>query len=91
MEALHRGKGGVGAVGLDHGPSDLGQVLDNELDPAHVGLCGCVQDRGEDSVFISQSFICLFADLMNRPKALSFFRLSRYDISWYSDSFLSFM
>ena len=43
------------------------------------------------SVFISQSFICFFADLMKRPKALSFFRLSTYDISWYSDSFLSFI
>ena len=28
-----------------------------------------------------QFFMCFFADLMNRPKALSFFRLSRYDIS----------
>ena len=38
-----------------------------------------------------QSFICSMADLMKRPKALSFFRLSTYDISWYSDSFLSFI
>ena len=36
-----------------------------------------------------QSFIRFFAPLIKRPKALSFFRLSRYDISWYSDSFLS--
>jgi hypothetical protein len=28
-----------------------------------------------------QSFICFFAALMSRPKALFFFRLSRYDIS----------
>ena len=41
------------------------------------------------SVFVFQSFIRFLADLMNRPKALSFLRLSRYDISWYSDSFLS--
>ena len=27
---------------------------------------------------------------MKRPNALSLFRLSRYDSSWYSDSFLSF-
>ena len=48
MEGLHRGKGGVGAVGLDHGFFDLAQVLDNELDPAQVGLCGGFQDGGED-------------------------------------------
>ena len=28
-----------------------------------------------------QSLICFLADLMKRPNALSFFRLSRYDIS----------
>jgi hypothetical protein len=38
-----------------------------------------------------QPFMCFLADLMKRPNALSFFRLSRYDISWYSDSFLSFI
>ncbi len=37
----------------------------------------------------SQSLMCFFTDLMNRPKALSFLRLSRYDIPWYSDSLLS--
>jgi hypothetical protein len=43
------------------------------------------------SVLDFQSSICFLTDLMKRPNALSFFRLSRYDISWYSDSFLSFM
>ncbi len=36
-------------------------------------------------------FIFFFAVLMKRPNALSFLRLSTYDISWYSDSFLSFI
>jgi hypothetical protein len=34
---------------------------------------------------------CFFADLMNRPNALSFRRLSRYDMSWNSDSLRNFM
>jgi hypothetical protein len=33
------------------------------------------------SVLALQSFICVFAALMKRPNALSFFRFSRYDIS----------
>ena len=38
-----------------------------------------------------RTFACFFADLMKRPNVLSLFRLPRYDSSWYSDSFLSFI
>ena len=42
---------------------------------------GCKPTDGcAGSELLFQSLICFFACLMNRPKALSFFRLSRYDI-----------
>jgi hypothetical protein len=40
-----------------------------------------VKFAGVGSGPVFQSFICFFTDLMKRPNALSFFRLSRYDIS----------